>query len=583
MSALRRRAVCTFITAGLALGVTLVGVPPAAAAPLGLSSVPVASWRTNGTGDAALVVGGVAYVGGTFSSVTSPSGGSSSGRANLAAFRVDTGALITTFRADTDGTVRSLASDGFTLFLGGSFNSVNGVARRRVAAVDLGTGAVRPGWSADTNANVYDLSIAGTRLYLVGSFSTVRGMARTRAAAVSLADGSLTPFAPAANATLQAVSAAPDGSAVYLGGSQTTVNGVSSASLTRVTATGTVVPRTWESLVGPVLALEVSADGSRLASGVAGGNQGAWYNTTNGQRLFRQRCDGDAQAVHVIDGNLLTGFHESCDGDTTVRLTSNDTTTGTRDTEFHPSFDRFWGVFDIAGDRSGLVVAGDMTLVSGVLVGGFAIFGGGGGGTGSVTTETWSGADGSAWPSQWATSSSAGTVDVQGQSGRLAVSGPPSFARAQLSGTAATADSDLLVSFRWDATSVKSYLEVFVRGSGGWASAYRPRNGYGLALTSTSPTVGVERTVNGTVTTLGSVTGQAVTTSRQWLRLHVEGNQLMFRTWLDGSAEPSGWAWNGTDSGLAGSTGQVHVSHVMSSSSTGSQAVRLDDLTLTSH
>ena len=131
----------------------------------------------------------------------------------------------------------------------------------------------------------------------------------------------------------------------------------------------------WASLQGEVQALSVRPDGTRIAVAQGGaGNQGSYYNTSNGARLWRQRCDGDAQGIWLIEDSMFTGFHEACEGDTRIRLTSNATANGARDAAFRPSFDRFWGVRAIGGNSSVLVVAGDFTRVNGVAAQGFAIF-----------------------------------------------------------------------------------------------------------------------------------------------------------------------------------------------------------------
>jgi hypothetical protein len=239
--------------------------------------------------------------------------------------------------------------------------------------VDPVTGAVSPTWAASTNSNVYDLAVAAGRLYVAGSFSTIRNVSRSRVAAVSLASSAVDPFAPQVNNTVLSLAVSSDGSRVYIGGSYTAVNGTSTTWLTRLDGAGNVLPTTWASLDGVALDLELTADGSRLAV-ATNGNQGAWYNPATGTRYWRQRCDGDAQAIHIIDESMFTGFHEACDGDTTIRLTSNATTNGARDTAFRPSFDLFWGVRGIGGNTSALVIAGEFTNVSGVPVQGFAIF-----------------------------------------------------------------------------------------------------------------------------------------------------------------------------------------------------------------
>jgi hypothetical protein len=82
-----------------------------------------------------LSVGGASvYAGGTFSSA----GGQP--RTNVAAFHATSGALLP-FRVTPDSSVRALmvSADRTRLVLGGSFNHVNGVARRALAIVSTGT------------------------------------------------------------------------------------------------------------------------------------------------------------------------------------------------------------------------------------------------------------------------------------------------------------------------------------------------------------------------------------------------------------------------------------------------------------
>lgn len=338
-------------------------------------AAPIASWRVDGIGNTTLVVGDTLYVGGAFTTVSSPDGTAVVARRNLAAFDLATGALKPQFRSDTNGVVRTLVTSGGLLYVGGSYTTIGGVSRGRLAAVDLVTGAVSGAFVADANSNVYSLATGPDRLYVGGSFSEIRGVARSRLAALDLGTGAVTAYAPEPNGTVLALATSPDGQAVYVGGSFSTVRGSAIPWLVRTDAGGLPVPVPWEQLQGPPLDLEVNADGSRLAAAQAGsGNQGTWYNTSSGARSWRQRCDGDAQAVHIVDGTMLTGFHESCDGDATQRLTANDTLDGSRDGAFRPAFDRFWGVYAIDGDADHLVIAGDFTSISGVGVRGFAIF-----------------------------------------------------------------------------------------------------------------------------------------------------------------------------------------------------------------
>jgi hypothetical protein len=358
-------------------GATIGLVPPrasAAAQPVFFENVPVASWRVNGVGWATEIVGDTLYVGGSFTTVTSPDGSMSAPRANLAAFSLTTGALLPAFRADTNGVVRALASDGDRLFVGGSFTTVAGSSRSRLAAVSLTTGALDSGWNAAVNSNVYALSLTGGRLYLGGSFSVVRNTSRARLAALDPATSTVLPVATSFDSTVHAIAADPDGGPIYVGGAFNNVNGSPNPWLAKVSDAGVVQPVSW-GLQGIPSDLSLDETGTRLAVSQTGaGNQGSWHDTSSGRQLWRQRCDGDAQAVEVVAGTVFTGFHEACDGDASQRLTANDAGDGGRDLDFHPTFDRYWGVRALDGTSDRLVVAGDFTSISGRSVSGFALF-----------------------------------------------------------------------------------------------------------------------------------------------------------------------------------------------------------------
>jgi hypothetical protein len=357
------------------LGLVALLQPAAGAATVRFPNVPVASWRPNGVGRAVLVVGTTVYVGGTFTTVRSPNGAASVTRRNVAAFDAATGALLTTFRADTDGAVRALATDGTHLFVGGQFTHVNGTPRSRLAAVDLRTGAVSS-WSADVNSNVYALGVGGGRLYVGGAFSSIEGQARANVGAVDLASSSVVAgWRPNANGSVYALAVDASGSQIYLGGSFTQVAGGSSPNLARVNSAGGRVAINWRSASDPVFALALRPDGTRLAVAFAGlANQGSYYDTSTGVRLWSQRCDGDGQAVEIVEDSVFVGHHEGCNGDHSVRLVSWNAANGARDSGFRPTFDRFYGVWGIDGTSSTLAIAGDFTRISGVAVQGFALF-----------------------------------------------------------------------------------------------------------------------------------------------------------------------------------------------------------------
>ena len=205
------------------------------------SPTPVDGWGIlkEGAGDqyvdAVEIAGNAAYAGGLFTHAVK--GTTTADRANLLSVDLSTGNLRS-FKADTNGSVNALASDGAALYLGGTFTTVNGVPRSRVAKVDLTTGAVDPTFVADVGALVDDMVVVGGKLYLGGEFNTVDGVTRHHVAAVSTTDGSLiAAFDPNTDGKITALAASPDGSVLYLGGNFTTVGSTSRLYLAKVNAT----------------------------------------------------------------------------------------------------------------------------------------------------------------------------------------------------------------------------------------------------------------------------------------------------------------------------------------------------------
>ena len=198
-----------------------------------------------------------------------------------------------------------------------------------------------------------------------------------------------------------------------------------------------------------------------------------------------------------------------------------------------------------------------------------------------IFSDAFSGADGAPWAPAWTTGAGSGTVDIQSGAGSIAVTDVSgAYARAQLTGLTAQADSELLTSFTWSSNTALSYLSVYLRGSGGWQNAYRPKNGYGLQLQSNSATVTVQKNVNGITTNLQSVTGaQALTTAKQWLRLRVSGSTIQFKIWTDGAAEPTTWKAAATDTEVTAG-GQLFLSVVRGATNVGAKSVSFDDLAI---
>jgi hypothetical protein len=220
------------------------------------------------------------------------------------------------------------------------------------------------------------MTVAGGRLYVGGTFPSLAGMARTRLGALNLSNASVAAWAPAANDTVLALSASPDGSAVYAGGAFTSVSGASQTKwVAKMNAAGAVVPTNWGHIDGPVLGLDGKLDATHVAISMGGASNSGGLWTSTGTRLFHQVCDGDGQAVLALGDYVYSGFHEGCNGQVAGKLDANSISgNGARDTAFLPVLTPFFGVRALAGNATDLVAAGTMSMVGNVKVGGFAIF-----------------------------------------------------------------------------------------------------------------------------------------------------------------------------------------------------------------
>jgi hypothetical protein len=181
----------------------------------------------NGTVNVLAVSGGTIYAGGEFSSV----GGSPSvTRTKLAAF--DTNGSLTAWNPVIAGAsgveVYALAVSGNTVYVGGNFNTINGVTRNRLAAIDADTG-LATAWDPNAGNAIYALALSGDTVYVGGSFTTINGStARSRLAAVDATSGIVTAWNPGYSISVNAI--AVSGNTVYVGGG-CAINGVCLAAL----------------------------------------------------------------------------------------------------------------------------------------------------------------------------------------------------------------------------------------------------------------------------------------------------------------------------------------------------------------
>ncbi len=161
----------------------------------------------------------------------------------------------------------------------GSAAGVNTVARSNLLAFNIRTGLLIDSFAPTFNAKVKTLAASpdGSRLYVGGSFTTVNGVTRNRIAAFDTATGQLvTSFAPSFNSSVNSIQVTA--SAVYVGGLFYKVGTVARAGLAAVRPSDGAL-LSWAPVAdGMVQALALTPDNSRL---VVGGS----FATVNGAQV----------------------------------------------------------------------------------------------------------------------------------------------------------------------------------------------------------------------------------------------------------------------------------------------------------
>jgi PKD repeat protein len=113
----------------------------------------------------------------------------------LASYDLVTGRIDTSFRPTFNGSVTAVEAspDGTKLFVGGSFNTVNGTGRQKVASLNLTTGApiTTFAFTQSTNNAVDSLAATNTTLYVGGRFTRINGVLKSHLAAVSATTGAV--------------------------------------------------------------------------------------------------------------------------------------------------------------------------------------------------------------------------------------------------------------------------------------------------------------------------------------------------------------------------------------------------------
>ena len=175
-------------------------------------------------------IGSTVYAVGKFDNARAPlaaPGTSLTARSNVLAYDINTGQLLS-FAPQVNGVIKAVAAspDGSRIYIGGSFNSVNGQTRWNFAALDATTGQLVPGFSPSIGGSgVYALATSGSSVFVGGLFTQGNGTARKNLAAFSASNGALLPWAPQTDLQVDAMVMDPAGQNVIAAGRFSQVNG----------------------------------------------------------------------------------------------------------------------------------------------------------------------------------------------------------------------------------------------------------------------------------------------------------------------------------------------------------------------
>jgi hypothetical protein len=293
---------------------------PVAGTPATVSADALPTVQVNGVVWSMATVGNTVYATGRFSQTwparTHKTTKVITARANLLAFDITTGKLITKFnhKLNGQGLVVRASPDGTRVYVGGQFTSVDGHARSRIAAFDTATGALT-GFRPNVAGTVEAITATNRTVFIGGTFTSVGGHSRVRLAALRAKGvGALTKWAPQADGTVQTMVLTPDHSRVVVGGRFSALNGVTAYGLGALGANlGGTVPYAANEKIhdyGAHSAIEsLSADASSVyVSGYAFGSGNfegtARLEPNTGQIIWLDDCHGDTYGTfptrHVL-------------------------------------------------------------------------------------------------------------------------------------------------------------------------------------------------------------------------------------------------------------------------------------------
>ena len=256
--------------------------------------------RPNDAVDSLAVDGSTLYVGGFFRRI------GSTARANLAALDAATG-RVSAWKPKVDDYVASIAIRKGVVYLLGGFAEVGGKERFDLGAVDERTGKVT-GWDPkaqqdDHGDPTVTAIVAGTSaIYVGGSFDTIDGRTRTGLAALDTATGKVTPWTPSGLSAVQALTAAGD--RLYAGGTRYVGQELRSALAAYDVKSG--ARASWAPTVGPDGVSAIGVSGGRV---YAADSRLEAFDAVTGHRVAWHPAapNAAASAIAATSGAVVVG------------------------------------------------------------------------------------------------------------------------------------------------------------------------------------------------------------------------------------------------------------------------------------
>lgn len=197
----------------------------------------------------------------------------------------------------------------------------------------------------------------------------------------------------------------------------------------------------------------------------------------------------------------------------------------------------------------------------------------------TIFTESWTGTNGDPWSAlRWGTGTTSGTVDIQGNRGRLEFQSSFNASARAWSLVSAT-DSEVVVDFEFPSVGITPSLVVGLR-TGTTNVVGRPTDGYIVEINARAGggwPARLQCMESGTATQLDSVAFDPAASTVYRLRFQVDGDTIRAKWWVASGSEPVGWNLSATDDTIE-DAGRLWVSLHRDA---GTWEVLLDDLTWT--